>query len=153
MHGEETFFMELVDVGPLLANLLKAQCMDEELLAYPQVESLAGAVVDRAAGLNHPLLLPVGEAGHRLLAVVETLSRGELDVPVWNWDPRDRVVLLVGTVGVSMAEFHALTRRLRKAGAAGVHGVAVRGGCFDEPHELDSFVQLDVGCEPYRRSA
>jgi hypothetical protein len=139
-------------VGPLLAQLLDAQRADETAAQYPQVEDNARRVIAYAEHFDQPVLIPVGEAAHRLLAVVDHLARGTYDIPVWTRNVTGRQVLLVGTVAVSMIEFDMTANALRNQGAANVHGCAIDITGATES-TLDSFTVLTDHHQPLSKSA
>lgn len=139
-------------VGPLLTQLLDAQRADEAAVQYPQVEGNARRVIAYAEHFDQPVLIPVGEAAHRLLAVVDHLARGTHDIPVWTRNVTGRQVLLVGTVAVSTIEFDMTAATLRNQGAAHVHGCAIDITGATES-TLDSFTVLTGDQRPVKRTA
>lgn len=139
-------------VGPLLTQLLDTQREDEAAVQYPQVENNARRLIAYAEHFDQPVLIPVGEAAHRLLAVVDHLTRGAYDIPVWTRGVGGRQVLLVGTVAVSMIEFDMTAATVRNQGAAHVHGCAINIIGTTES-TLDSFAVLTGEQKPVRQPA
>lgn len=139
-------------VGPLLTQLFDAQHADETAVRYPQVEDNARRVIAYAEHFDQPVLIPVGEAAHRLLAVVDHLARGTYEIPVWNRNLSGRQVLLVGTVAVSMIEFDMTAETVRNQGAAHVHGCAIALTGATQSN-LDSFTVLTGDQTPVKRTA
>jgi len=132
----------LREAGPLLAQLLEAQRREEELVAFPLIESVADAVLAVAHRQPRWLLWPIGPAAERIAGVVEVRSRGAVDIGSWNTPVSNRAILLFGTVAASPLELQTAAERLRGRGAVEVHACAVDVLGAEDVDTFTSFQRL-----------
>lgn len=142
-----------VRIGDLLEGLLHAQNLDDDVVAFPNIETYARRVLACATQFERPILQPVGATAQRLLGAVELLAQGTVDISDWGSTVQGRHVLLVGTVAQSFIEFEMAATTLRRQGATGVHGCAVQVPTNQPSTTLDSFAILADRPQPVRRSA
>jgi hypothetical protein len=135
--------------GPLLRAVLEAEGRGDDVVRYPSIRTYAEAAAEVARYLKRPVLWPVGDGGQRLLGALELLTEGVYEPYGWRTSVRERVVLLVATVGVSSLEFAAAAGYARSAGATEVHGCAV-DAMMGNIDGLDTFSQL-IGCNAHER--
>lgn len=126
--------------GPLLREVLRAQRSEERAVDYPEIVSVASALVDRAGHLGNVTVWPVGAAAERIAGAAVVLARGGLHVATWNTRLVGQRVLLFTVVGVTPMALSDAARHVRQLGATEVHacGVAVAGGPEDGPWETYS---------------
>lgn len=128
--------------GPLLTRVLEAQEAETDAVAYPQLEMLGRAVARRAKQLGDCLVWPAGAAAERIGAAVTLATKGEVEVGSWNSGVDGRRVLLVVVAGVSAISLESTAVRLRRSGAAEVHGCGVRVTGAEKVTVLDSYTSL-----------
>jgi hypothetical protein len=116
--------------GPLLAQLVAAQRLEEEAVAYPQIEKWADALVTCATKLPDCLIWPVGSPAERIAGVATARAQGHVDVGTWNGPVEGRIILLFAVAGVTPLSLTLAAEQLRRRGVADVHacGIAITGG-------------------------
>jgi hypothetical protein len=137
--------ISLREAGPLLIQLLEAQRREEELVAFPLIETVADAVLAVAQRNRRCLIWPMGPAAERIVGVLEVRSHGAVDVSAWNTPVSNRAILLFGTVAASPLELQTAAERLLSRGAAEVHACAVDVPGAEEVDTFTSFERLELG--------
>lgn len=135
--------------SPLLHAVLEAEKRADDVVRYPSIRTYAEAAAEVARYLKRPVLWPVCDGGQRLLGALELLTEGVYEPYGWRTSVRERVVLLVATVGVSGLDFAAAAGYARSAGATEVHGCAV-DSIMGNVDGLDTFSQL-TACDAHER--
>jgi hypothetical protein len=129
--------------GPLLAELLAAQRRDDEAVAYPAIEQIAEALVERAQDL-HAVVWPVGRAAERVAGAATLLAEGDLAVGTWNTRLDGERVLLFAVSGTTSLNLAAAAAQVRSMGATEIHacGVDVVGAA--DSGSWESYTMLTI---------
>jgi hypothetical protein len=136
--------------GPLLAELLEAQRCEERAVAFPALQQLAAALIERCNELGGPTVWPVGAAAERLAGAAVVMSSGALSVATWNMALAERRVLLVAISGTTPMSMVVAAEHVRRLGASEIHACAVDvDGAADEV-SWESFVTLRAQRERFR---
>jgi hypothetical protein len=133
----------LYEAGPLLARLVEAQRLEQEVVGYEQIEAIADAVAQQAAQLRNSLVWPVGLAAERVAGVVTARTRGAVAVGAWNTPVEGRRVLLFAVAALTPLALDTTAQQLRSRGAAEVHACAVYLDGVSTPGALDSCLELE----------
>lgn len=134
--------VSLHEPGPLLARLLAAQRLEEDVVNHPQIEAVADGVIDRVHALGDCLVWPIGAAAERVAGVVTARSQGDVRVGTWNTDVKGTRLLLFVVAGVTPLTLSAAAEQLHRRGASEVHGCGVDVVGGDTVVGLESYVSL-----------
>ena len=133
------------DAGPLLNRLLGAQRLEEQAVAYPEIEAVADAVMRRAVDLGDCLVWPVGAAAERVAGVATARARGAMSVAAWNTPVQGRRLLLLTVAAVSPLGLTSTAEQLRARGAIEIHACGLDVVDGDYAISIDSFCLLSAG--------
>lgn len=129
----------LQNEGPLLAQLVAAQRLEEAAVRYPQIETWADALIAHAHELPGSLIWPVGAPAERIAGVAVARSGGRIDVGLWNASVNGRTILLFAVAGATPLSLILTAQQLRRRGAREVHACGVAIIRAAEADGIDSF--------------
>jgi hypothetical protein len=136
----------MLEPGPLLKEVFRAQRADEEATSYPRLEAYCIALAASCEALDAPIVWPVGAAAERLAGAAVLSSRGRIRLRGWSDRLDGERVLLLTVAAVTPIALITAAEHAKALGAFDVHACGVDVHGVDQPdlHEwVDGYVSLD----------